>query len=119
MEGTYLPVAVQIITDDETMAELTARLSGEQDVTLSPVRAVSPGSDLNFDLETAKQMSAAVTAVVTAVRSGKQIIDWLLPRIRSTSKPIVIKIGKDRLEISADSDPETTRKLLEAAMHLV
>jgi hypothetical protein len=111
VDAEYQPVAFQLTSDDDTMTDVISLLADHQDVTLSPVRRAPSDTDLNFDLSTAQHVLSAVTAVITTVRAGKQVIDLILTRIRTGGKPIVIKIGKDRLEISKDADPELVRSV--------
>jgi hypothetical protein len=118
-DGEYRPVAVQILTDDETLAALTSELEQDPAVTVSPARQVAPPADLNFDLAAVTDALSAVTAVITAARAAKQLVDLLVARIRKQPKPVIIRVGPDRIELSGDTDADTARRLLEAALHLV
>lgn len=115
----YRPIAVQILTDDETLAALTPELERDPAVTLSPARQVAPPADLNLDLAAVTDVLTTVTAVITAAPAASQFVQLLLARIRKQPKPVIIKIGADRIELSGDMDGDTARRLLTAALHLV
>ena len=118
-EVDYRPIAVQILADDETLTALISEFESVPAITVSPARQVAPPADLNLDLASIKEVLTTITAVITAADSAKQFVDLLFGAIYKRPRPVIIKIGSDRIKTSGGTDMDTARRLLEVALHVV
>jgi crotonobetainyl-CoA:carnitine CoA-transferase CaiB-like acyl-CoA transferase len=119
--------AVQVMSADKAELEELKTALSEAGIPVTPVRSMQSTTDLHLDPHMVEATLFTLTTVITHVGEALKVIDWALGKIKAhhadktdASPPgIVIKVGPNIVEISADTDPETARKLLRAALHAV